>query len=114
MNADMPELAKWNNFYVIVGFSCGNADRIAVRRANPDCRQTTREGRGGRYRVRQSDERSLQRRIAFVGASACTVVNDHYGCIVLCCGFRWGGVYRDRDRDRDRTYAKATGIQTTI
>ena len=105
----MPEIAKWDNFYVIVGSAAGAL--IGLQFAHSDCQQTPGGCTGGWRRVRQSDHRSLQRYFAFVCASTCSVANNHSGCIVLGpYWYRRDGLYADRHR----TNAKATGIQTTI
>ncbi len=107
----MPELAKWDNFYVIVGSAAGALIGLQFVVLTLIADKPPVGAEGSRRRVRQSDDRPLQRRVASVGTSACAVADNYHGGVVLgSCGLRRDGLYGDRYR----TNAKAAGIQTTI
>jgi hypothetical protein len=68
MNGIISELAKWDSFYCHRRLGCGGTNRIAVRRHDTHCRETTASCGGGRRRVWDADDRSFQRRFTSVSA----------------------------------------------
>ncbi len=90
---------------------CGRPDRIAVRRYDAHCRETSTTCGGGRRRICDADDRSFQQRVAFVSTSKGSMAIDHPRRSSLGPHRpRWISV---RD-DRSSAHANANRIPTRV